>query len=189
MNLKEFLDLCNQGVPVHEGTPANDVMVAYSEEAMAITAELNSGYHPPQELRAIFSKLIGYEVDENFSLFPPFYTEFGKNIKIGRRVFINAGCKFQDQGGITIDDDVLIGHNVVFATINHDLRPEKRHWNYIAPIHVGKNVWIGSNATILQGVRIGDNAVIAAGAVVNKDVAPETVVAGIPAKFIKSIHD
>lgn len=120
---------------------------------------------------------------------PPFYTEFGKNIKIGKNVFINAGCKFQDQGGITIDDDVLIGHSVVMATINHGQSPEKRHWNYIAPIHIGKNVWIGSNATILQGVTVGENAIIAAGAVVTKDVAPGTIVGGVPAKFIKKIDE
>lgn len=189
MNLEEFLKIPEKGTPIYEGTEANDLMVAYAEEAMQITAELNTGYHTQKELQAIFSKLIGHEVDDSFYLFPPFYSEFGKNIKIGKNVFFNAGCKFQDQGGITIDDDVLLGHNVVLATINHGLSPKTRHWNYIAPIHIGKNVWVGSNATILQGVTVGDHAIIAAGAVVTKDVAPGTIVGGVPAKFIRNIDE
>ena len=82
-----------------------------------------------------------------------------------------------------------IGHNVVFATLNHGLAPEERKSTYPAPIVLGRNVWVGSNATILQGVTIGDNAVIAAGAVVTKDVAAGTVVGGVPARFIKNINN
>ena len=106
----------------------------------------------------------------------------------GERVFINMGCKFQDQGGITIDEGALIGHNVVLATINHDLDPAKRQSMSYAPIHIGKNVWIGANATVLAGVTIGDGAVVAAGAVVTKDVEPNAIVGGIPAKIIKKIE-
>ncbi|MBQ7199971.1 MAG: sugar O-acetyltransferase, partial [Eubacterium sp.] len=135
----------------------------------------------PEELRELFSKLIGKPVDEQFGLFPPFYTDFGKNIALGKNVFINAGCKFQDQGGIYIDDGALIGHGVVIATLNHDMDPEKRQSLHPSPVHIGKNVWIGANATITPGVTIGDNAVVAAGAVVTKDVAADTVVGGVPA--------
>lgn len=106
---------------------------------------------------------------------------------IGDDVFINACCHFQDHGGITIGDSCQIGHNVVFATLNHGLAPEDRGTTYPAPIVLGTNVWIGANATILPGVVIGDNAVIAAGAVVTKDVPPNVIVGGVPAKFIKSI--
>ena len=98
------------------------------------------------------------------------------------------GCKFQDQGGITIDEGALIGHNVVLATINNNLDPAKRQSMSYAPIHIGKNVWIGANATVLAGVTIGDGAVVAAGAVVTKDVEPNTVVGGVPAKVIKKIE-
>ena len=112
----------------------------------------------------------------------------GKNTVVGERVFINMGCKFQDQGGITIDEGALIGHNVVLATINHDLDPAKRQSMSYAPIHIGKNVWIGANATVLAGVTIGDGAVVAAGAVVTKDVEPNTIVGGVPAKVIKKIE-
>ena len=98
------------------------------------------------------------------------------------------GCKFQDQGGITIDEGALIGHNVVLATINHDLDPANRQSMSYAPIHIGKNVWIGANATVLAGVTIGDGAVVAAGAVVTKNVEPNTIVGGVPAKVIKKIE-
>lgn len=96
-------------------------------------------------------------------------------------------CHFQDQGGIEIGDGSLIGHNVVLATINHSLIPSEKRKNYYAPIKIGQNVWIGSNATILQGVTIGDWAVVAAGAVVSRDVPPYTIVGGIPAKVIKEV--
>lgn len=158
-----------------------------SNEARRVTFRLNTAYHTPDEVRGLLSELFGYEVPQSFRVFPPFYTDFGKNIAIGEGVFINACCNFQDHGGVTIGDGCQIGHNVVFATLNHGLSPEKRKTTYPAPIALGKNVWIGSNATILQGVTIGDNAVVAAEAVVTKDVAANTVVGGVPAKFMKYI--
>lgn len=158
------------------------------QEAIKITMEMNNSYHTPEELREIMSRLIGKRVDDTFRLFPPFYTDYGKNISIGKDVFINSGCHFQDQGGITIGDGSLIGHNVVLATINHSLLPSEKRKNYYAPITIGKNVWIGSNATILQGVTIGEWAVVAAGAVITKDVPSYTIVGGIPAKIIKKVE-
>lgn len=157
------------------------------QEAIRIGMEMNTVYHTPEELREIMGRLIGKKVDDTFRLFPPFYTDFGKNITIGKNVFINSGCHFQDQGGIIIGDDSLIGHNVVLATINHDLEPEKNRKNHYAPITIGKHVWIGSNATVLAGVTIGDWAVVAAGAVVTKDVPAYTVVGGVPAKVLKKV--
>lgn len=160
---------------------------ALCQEAIRLGMELNTKYHRPEEIRELMGRLTGKPVDETFRLFPPFYTDFGKNITIGRDVFINSCCHFQDQGGITIGDGTLIGHNVVLATINHALEPEKNRRNSFAPIVIGKHVWIGSNATILPGVTIGDWAVIAAGAVVTRDVPPMTVVGGVPAKIIKKV--
>ena len=157
------------------------------QEAIRIEMEINNQYHTPEEIREIMGRLTGKKMDDTFRLFPPFYTDFGKNISIGRDVFINSGCHFQDQGGITIGDGVLIGHNVVLATINHDLHPDKNRKNHYAPIAIGNHVWIGSNATILPGVTIGDWAVVAAGAVVTCDVAELTVVGGVPAKVIKKV--
>lgn len=120
-------------------------------------------------------------------MFPPFYTDCGKNIRIGKSVFINSGCQFQDQGGITIGDGTLIGHSVVLATLDHDLDPEHRADMHPRPISIGKNVWIGAHATVTRGVTVGDGAVVAAGAVVTKDVPPNTVVGGVPARVIKEI--
>lgn len=187
MNLKEFLDHVNRGLPVQGGSQPHQFMCWLSDEARKITMCLNNAHHSQAELRGLFSTLIGQPVDEGFALFPPFYTDCGKNIHIGKKVFINAGCHFQDQGGITLGDNTLVGHNVVFATLNHGFEPEKRSWLFPFPITVGKNVWIGANCTILPGVTIGDNAVIAAGAVVSRDVAPNVIVGGVPAKVIRRI--
>ncbi|MDE6723882.1 MAG: sugar O-acetyltransferase, partial [Eubacterium sp.] len=121
--------------------------------------------------------------------FPPFYTDCGKNIHLGENVFINSSCHFQDQGGIYIGNNVLIGHQVTLATLNHMQSPKDRASMIPKAIHIGNDVWIGSNATILQGVTIGDGAIIAAGAVVSKDVAPNTIVGGVPAKFIKNVEE
>ena len=158
-----------------------------SDGARCITFRLNAAYHTPDEVRELLSELFGYRVPRSLRVFPPFYTDFGRNITVGEGVFINACCHFQDHGGVIIGDGCQIGHNVVFATLNHGLAPEERHTTYPAPIVLGKNVWIGSNATILQGVTIGDNVVIGAGAVVTRDLEANTVAAGVPAQFIKSI--
>ena len=159
-----------------------------SQEALKITMELNNKYHSEEEIVKLFSQLTGRKIDKSFRLFPPFHTDCGKNIKIGKNVFINACCKFQDQGGIEIGNGVLIGHNVTLATLNHDQRPQFRQNIYPKPIKIGDNVWVGSNATILAGVTIGDGAIIGANAVVTKDVPPNSVVAGIPAKIIKYVN-
>ena len=159
------------------------------QEAVRIGMELNTIYHTPEELREIMSRLIGKKVDDSFRMFPPFYTDFGKNITIGKDVFINSGCHFQDQGGIEIGDGALIGHNVVLATINHDLNPKENRKNHYAPIRIGAHVWIGSNATVLPGVTIGDYAVVAAGAVVTRDVPALTVVGGVPAGVLRTIQE
>ena len=158
-----------------------------SNESRRITFRLNTAYHTPDEVRGLLSELFGYRAPSSLRVFPPFYADFGKNITVGEGVFINACCHFQDHGGVIIGDGCQIGHNVVFATLNHGLAPEARHTTYPAPIVLGKNVWIGSNATILQGVTIGDNVVIGAGAVVTRDLEANTVAAGVPAQFIKSI--
>lgn len=188
MNPNDFAEYAKKGLPVLGGSNMHKYMVSMAQEAQKITAELNNTYHEPEEICSLMSKLTGRQVDATFSMFPPFYTDFGKNIIFGKNVFINSGCCFQDQGGIRIGDGALIGHHVVLATINHGLNPEERAASYFAPIDIGKNVWIGANATILQGVTIGDNSVVAAGAVVNKDVPANTIVGGVPARIIKGIQ-
>lgn len=187
MNLQEFLDFVNSGKTAEAGSEAHLCMHELAQEALRLTAQLNSGYRTPEEIRDIMSELTGKPIDESFSMFPPFYTDCGKNLTIGKRVFFNSGCRFQDQGGITIGDGALIGHNVVLATINHAFAPERRGDNIPTPIIIGKNVWIGANATVLPGVTIGDGAIVAAGAVVTKDVPENAIVGGVPAKVMKML--
>lgn len=188
MTLQNFLDHMNSGRVAPAGSEAHQYMCRLSQEALRITAELNNSYHTPDEIRDIMARLTGKPIDPSFNLFPPFYTDCGKNLTIGKNVFFNSGCRFQDQGGITIGDGALIGHNVVLATINHDLDPARRGDNHPAPIHIGKNVWIGAGAVVLPNVTIGDGAIVAAGAVVSKDVPENTVVGGVPARVIKSVQ-
>lgn len=187
MTLNQWLQIMDSGKEIGTDAEVRLMMHELSQEALRITAELNGSYHTPDEIRKIMERLTGRSIDSSFGLFPPFFTDCGKNIKLGKHVFINSGCKFQDQGGIKIDDGALIGHNAVLATLNHNPEPEKRDNLLPAPIHIGKRVWLGANVTILPGVTIGDNAIVAAGAVVAKDVQPNTVVGGVPAKFIKQI--
>lgn len=187
MTTAEFIQVMDSGAIIPGGSPVHAKMHELSQEAIRITMQINNAFHTHDEIIALMSELTGKPVHESLGLFPPFYTDCGKNITLGKRVFINSGCKFQDQGGITIGDDVLVGHNCVIATLNHAMDPEHRADMIPAPVVIGNKVWIGANVTILQGVTIGDGAVVAAGAVVNKDVPPRTVVGGIPAKVIKSI--
>ncbi len=187
MTVKEFRDFMATDEPIEANSPVHMMFHKLSQEALRITAEINGKYHTPEQLHDLLEQLWGREVPKTVGLFPPFHTDCGKNTVVGERVFINMGCKFQDQGGITIDEGALIGHNVVLATLNHFLDPDRRGGMTHAPIHIGKNAWIGANATILAGVTVGDGAVVAAGAVVAKDVAPNTIVGGVPAKFIKKI--
>lgn len=186
---REGLRQLRRAERVPADSPLHQFMHRCSQEALRITAQINSGYHRPETLRALFSQLIGRPVDEDFALFPPFYTDCGKNIALGRGVFINAGCCFQDQGGITIGDGALIGHRVVLATLNHDLCPRTRRDLLPAPIAIGPGAWLGSGATVLPGVTIGAGAVVAAGAVVTRDVPANTVVAGVPAAAVKLISE
>ncbi|MBR3654785.1 MAG: sugar O-acetyltransferase [Elusimicrobia bacterium] len=159
-----------------------------AQEALQITSEINNKYNTPEQIVELFSKLTGTQVDKSFRCFPPFYTDCGKNIKIGKNVFINACCRFQDQGGIEIGDGSLIGHNTTIATLNHDFNPDKRANLHPSPVKIGKNVWIGSDCTILPGVEIGNGAVIGAGSVVTKNVPANSVVVGSPARVIKQIE-
>lgn len=187
MTTQEFIDTMDSGELIVAGSPVHEVMHRLSQEAIRITLELNNSYHTHDEIISLMSALTGRVIDESFRLFPPFNTDCGKNIHFGKRVFINAGCKFQDQGGIFIGDDVLVGHNCMIATLNHVENPDRRGDMVPSPVKIGNKVWIGANVTILPGVTVGDGAILAAGAVVTKDVEPCTIVGGVPAKVIKKI--
>lgn len=189
MQLADLLQALDAGETIPGNSSLHRVMLETSQEALRVTGELNGSYHEPARVRELLAELIGKDVDESVTLFPPFYADFGNNITLGRRIFINAGCKFQDQGGVVIGDDCLIGHNTVLATLNHDLDPRRRADLHPAPIVIGRNVWIGANVTVLAGVSIGDNAVVAAASVVTKDVPENTVVVGSPARVVRTVTE
>lgn len=187
MTTEEFIEIMESGEVIPANSPVHAKIHELSQEAIRITMQLNNAYHTHDEIVALMSELTGRPVHESFGLFPPFNTDCGKNLHFGKRVFVNSGCKFQDQGGIFIGDDVLVGHNCVIATLNHVEDPEQRASMTAAPVRIGNKVWIGANVTILQGVTIGEGAILAAGAVVTKDVPPRAVVGGVPARILKTI--
>lgn len=185
MDLTDFLERIGTGERIVAGSEMHRFMIAASQDAFRVTTVLNSTYHEPDDLRGLLSELTGKDVDASVALFPPFYSEFGKNITLGRNIFINLGCSFQDTGGTTIGDGSLIGHNATLTTLNHDPDPRRRADMIPAPIHIGRDVWLGANVTVVPGVTIGDGAIVGAGAVVTKDVPAHAVVAGVPARVLK----
>lgn len=153
---------------------------------LRLSKQLNSADNV-NDVRLILSAIIGSDIDESTTIFPPFHTNFGQFINIGKNVFINHACSFLDMGGITIEDEVLIGPKVNLITENHPTNPTERRSLITKPIVIKRKAWIGAGATILPGVTVGENSIVAAGAVVSKDVADNVIVGGIPAKFIKNI--
>jgi acetyltransferase-like isoleucine patch superfamily enzyme len=176
---------------VHIPSPEWDAAANTVRRAMRLTAELNKlSFDDAARVRALFSELTGKEVDETFTLIPPFYTSGGLEIRVGRKVFINQCCTIYDMGGVDIADLVMIGPNVNIITAGHPLEPSKRRAYIEAkPIVIEKNVWIATAATILGGVTVGENSVVAAGAVVTRDVPANSFVAGVPARVIRSLED
>ena len=169
------------------GSSLHEVFHRHAQEAQRLLSEINTGYHAADEVRAVLGRLWECELDDSVVVWPPFFTDSGKNTHVGSRVFINAGCQFQDQGGIWIGDDVLIGPQTVISTLNHVLNPDDRASMWASPVQIGDKVWIGAHATILPGVTIGEGAIVGAGAVVTKNVPPRTIVGGVPARVLKTI--
>lgn len=168
--------------------PNDPQMGRLREEAFAVKVLLNqmNNSSNPEDITQILSRILNKEV-QDVAVFTPIYINSGKHISIGKNVFVNFDCTFLALGGITIEDDVLIGPKVSLITESHPLNPKERKGLIGKPILIKKNAWIGANATILPGVTIGENAVVAAGAVVSKNVPDNTVVGGVPAKFLKTI--
>jgi acetyltransferase-like isoleucine patch superfamily enzyme len=167
-------------------------MLVNVKRTMAITARLNRlTFDDADEIRSLFSELIGKKVDDSFLLIPPFYTAGGNEIRVGRNVFVNQNCTFYDLGGLDIANDVMIGPNVSLITAGHPLDPSQRRAVTIGkPIAIERNVWIAAGVTVIGGVTVGENSVVAAGSVVTRDVPPNTLVGGNPARVIRRIgHD
>ena len=175
------------GIPLDSRDPEVAPIIETIKATQRLVAQLNSGVYSEEEVRDFLSQITGRKVDSNLWLIPPFYTDFGRNIRFGKNVFVNSACTFMDRGGITIDDEVFIAPKVNLITINHDINPFNRSTTICKPIHIEKRVWIGVAATILPGVRIGENSIVGANALVSKDVPPNTIVGGNPERIIKSI--
>ncbi|OPB98804.1 acetyltransferase [Elizabethkingia meningoseptica] len=187
MQTTDIFERLRNGENILPTDPEAYKMREASYNTKKLLVQMNSTAEP-NEVRSLLSQITGTEIDESVAVFTPLYLNYGKNIKIGKNVFINFDCVFLDLGGITIEDNVLIAPKVSLLSEGHPLEPETRHALVPKPIHIKKNAWIGAGATILQGVTIGENAVIASGAVVSKDVPDNVIVGGIPAKIIKTIE-
>ena len=187
--MKDILERDRSGEPVSCDDPDYHIIKKIILEAKRLTMELNTQVLDCDEIRMLFSELTGQKVGEDFTLWTPFYTDFGKNIRVGKNVFINHACTFMDRGGITIGDNVYIGPKVCLITENHCIAPSRRRTLISKPITIGNNVWIGANAVVLEGVTIGDNSVIGAGSVVTKNVPSDVVAAGNPVKVIRTIAE
>lgn len=185
--IKDIFARDRAGEPIGLDDPEYYKIRELIDQAQKLIARLNNGYHDAAAIRALFAELTGTEVDPGFRLLPPFYTDFGKNIRVGKNVFINHCCEFMDRGGITLEDNVFVGPRVNLITLNHGLTPDKRRTTVSKPIVIKQNAWIGVAATILPGVTVGENSVVAAAAVVTADVPANMVVGGDPAKIIKNI--
>jgi acetyltransferase-like isoleucine patch superfamily enzyme len=186
LELQDFLDHVNRGALIEGGSAHHRFMHGAAQEALRITARINTGYRTPDELRELLAELTGKPVDESVAVFPPFYSEFGKNLTLGKDVLINIGCRFQDTGGITIGDGSLIGHGSTLTTLNHGIDPDRRADMIPSPVTIGRKVWLGAGVTVVPGVTIGDGAIVGAGSIVTRDVPADTIVAGVPARIIRA---
>ena len=187
MKISKVVERMRRGDLITHTDPDYPELWMEFERTRSLVAELNGTFHTPDEITSLLSEIWGQEQVE-VRMFPPFYTAFGKLTKVGKGVFINFGCTFLDQGGITIEDGVFIAPDVKILTEGHPEEPTRRRTLVTAPVHIGRNVWIGAGAMILPGVTIGENAIIAAGAVVNKDVPANMIVGGVPARELREIR-
>ncbi|AKD55486.1 sugar O-acetyltransferase [Spirosoma radiotolerans] len=175
------------GEPLRKDDPDYAQFSEVVARTIRLCVQMNTTATELDQVRSQLSEIIGTEIDESTTIFPPFYTNFGQFIRLGKNAFINHNCSFLDIGGITIEDDVQIGPSVKLTSENHPLDPTDRKTVLLQSILIKRNAWIGAGATILPGVTVGENSVVAAGAVVSRDVPPNTVVAGVPAKVVKTL--
>jgi acetyltransferase-like isoleucine patch superfamily enzyme len=175
------------GEPLRRDDPEYPKFAEVVSRTIRLVTQMNASATDVDQVRKRLGEITGREIDASTTIFAPFYTNFGRFIRLGKNIFINHACSFLDIGGITIEDDVLIGPKVNLITENHPLNPNDRKTLLLKPVVVKQNAWIGAAATILPGVTIGENSVVAAGAVVAGDVPPNTIVAGVPAKIIKTL--
>ncbi len=184
---KDIFQRLQAGERLRKDDPEYSKFGEVVSRTIRLCVEMNATATDVAQVRSQLSAIISSEIHESTTVFPPFYTNFGRSIRLGKNIFINHACSFLDIGGITIEDDVQIGPRVNLTSENHPLDPDDRKTVILQPILIKRNAWIGAGATILPGVTIGENAVVAAGAVVSRDVLPNTVVAGVPARVVKTL--
>lgn len=184
---RDIFERLRTGEPVPMNDPEYSRIREAVNQTFGLLAKLNTSTNT-DEVRVYLSKIIGTAVDASTTVFPPFHTNFGRHIFLGKNIFINHACSFLDLGGITIEDDVMIGPRVNITSEDHPTDVAKRKTLVPGAVLIKKNAWIGAGATILPGVTVGENAVVAAGAVVRHDIPPNTVVGGIPAKLLKKLN-
>ena len=185
---KDIFERSLAGEPIGLNDPESPAMAEALEKARRVTTELNTAYHELDEVIGLLRSL-GGKIDTSARVRPPFYTDCGRLIELEENVFVNQACVFMDRGGISVGKGTKIGPRVNLITENHGIAPSRRTFLASKAIRIGQNVWIGAAATILPGVTVGDNAIVAAGSVVSHDVPPNTIVAGIPAKVIREIGE
>ena len=183
---QELFERMKSGIPFRLDDPAFQKINEFKDRTLQLSIHLNASTTIDQ-VRERLSDIIGSEIDTSTTIFAPFHTNFGRLITIGKNVFINHACSFLDMGSITIGDNVLIGPKVNLVSENHPIDPSQRNSLIGKPIVIKNNAWIGASATILPGITIGENSIVGAGSIVTKDVPDNTIVAGNPAKKIKSI--
>ncbi len=184
---KDIFEQLQEGEIIASNNPEAYKLREASFATKKLLVQMNNS-SDPAEIRDLLSQITGSEIDESVAVFTPLFINYGKHTKIGKNVFINFDCVFLDLGGITIEDNVLIAPKVSLLSEGHPIFPNERQSLVPGHIHVKKNAWVGAGATILPGVTVGENAVVAAGAVVSKDVPANTIVGGVPAKIIKTIE-
>ena len=177
------------GEMVSPNEPGYDALIDDIFRTMETAQELATvSIRDQKRVHELMGRILGKELPESTTVLPPLYIDYGKPVAIGRRCFIQQCCTFFGRGGITIGNDVFIGPKVNLITINHEVNPDNRSATYGRPIVIEDKVWIGINSTILPGVKIGYGAIVGAGRVVTKDVPAMTIVAGDPARIIKTIE-
>ncbi len=187
LNEDAVLQQLRTGEPFRQDDPLYAHFSALVARTIRLCVAMNAQATELDQVRSRLSDIIGTAIDPSTTIFPPFHTNFGRFIRLGKNVFINHACSFLDIGGITIEDDVQIGPHVNLTSENHPLDPADRKTLLLQPVIIRRNAWIGAGATILPGITIGENAIVAAGSVVSRDVPPNTVVAGVPARVVKTL--
>ena len=185
MENKSIFVRLSSGEPVNMLDEDYGKAIAHMSECNKICFSINTTEPDMTAIRQLENRLFNGNLDETTYIMPPLQVDFACQMQIGKQVFINHSLTCMAAGGITIDDGVMIGPNVKIVTDNHDF--QNRMVLRCKPVHICRNAWIGVGAIILPGVTIGENAIVAAGAVVTKDVEPNIIVGGNPAKFIKQI--